>query len=77
MGCATNLIALGVGYLVFLKASKEQGSLRQVGRIIGAVIVALSILTGVCAIKCKSGSGCPFSGKAPMCPIMGKKLAGA
>ncbi len=68
MGCATGLIALGIGYLVFLNASKEQGSLRQVGRIIGAVIIVVSILTGVCAMKCKTG-GCPMSGKAPMCSL--------
>ena len=66
MGCAIGLIALGVGYMVFLSASKEQGSLRQVGRIIGAVIIVASIITGICTMLCKKG-GCPMSGKAPMC----------
>ena len=67
--CAMELIAMGVGYLVFLKASKEAGSLRQVGRVIGAVIVAVAILTGVCGMRCKMGGKCYFSAKAPMCPV--------
>ena len=71
MSHATGLIALGMGYLVFLNASKEQGSLRLVGRVIGTVIIIVSILSGVCKAYCKSG-GCPFSGKASMCHIQKK-----
>lgn len=76
MGCATGLIALGIGYMVFLNASKEKGSLRQAGRIIGAVIIVVSILTGICAMKCKSSGGsCPLMGKKMMCPVSDKALA--
>lgn len=71
MSCAIGLIALGVGYIVFLNASKEKGSVRLVGRIIGAVIIVASILAGICAVKCKMG-GCLMSGKASMCPVSGK-----
>jgi len=75
MGCAVGLIALGVGYIVFLNASKEKGSLRQVGRVIGAVIIVVSVLIGICATKCKMmGGECPMSGKAGMCPITGKMM---
>ena len=73
--CAMELIAMGVGYLVFLKASKEKGGLRQAGRIIGAVIVAVAILTGVCGMRCKMGGKCYFSAKAPMCPVSIKPSA--
>jgi hypothetical protein len=66
MSCELGLISLGVGYIVFLSASKESGSLRQAGRIIGAVIIVLSIVGAVCAMKCYKGVG----GKsAPMCPF--------
>ena len=73
MSCAISLIALGVGYMVFLNASKEKGSTRQIGRIIGALIVVLSILSGICMAKCKMGT-CSMYGKAPMCPITSKSL---
>ncbi len=65
---ALGLIAMGVGYLVFLKATKEQGSLRLTGRILGSVIIIVSILSVLCAATCKMGS-CPMSGKAAMCPF--------
>ena len=70
--CAMALIALGVGYLVFLKASKEKGSLMQAGRIIGAVIIGVAILTGIYEVRCKLGGGCSLSGKAPMCHFQKK-----
>jgi len=77
-GCALGLIALGVGYLVFLNASKEKGNLRMAGRIIGAVIIVVSVLGAICAVKCKMGGGtCPMMGDKMMCPISAKTLAEA
>ena len=73
MSCAISLIALGVGYMVFLNASKEKGNIRQIGRIIGAVIIVLSILSGIYMAKCKMDT-CSMYGKAPMCPITAKSL---
>ena len=72
MHIAEGLIELGVGYLVFLNASKEAGSLRQAGRIIGAVIISIAILTGIYEVRCKLGGGCSLSGKAPMCHFQKK-----
>ena len=61
--------------LDWVTAAQEKGSLRQVGRIIGAVIGVVSILMGVYAVKCKmTGGECSMSGKAAMCPITGKML---
>ena len=73
MNCSMNFIALGVGYLVFLNATKEQGSLRQAGRIIGLVIIGASLISCLYACMYSSGKrGCPMS-KAPMCHFVGKK----
>ena len=71
-GCAVGLIALGVGYLVFLQGSKEKEGLKLLGQVIGIVIMVASILAGLCVAKCKM-----FGGKAPMCPITGKMLDAA
>ena len=76
MSCATGLIALGVGYLVFLHASKEKEGLKLLGQVIGIVIMIASLLSSMCAAtKCMSQKGsCHFSSKAPMCPLSGKSM---
>ena len=66
------LIALGLGYLVFLQASKERKSLKSLGQIVGAVIMICAFASMLCsAAKCRKMAGCPFS-KAPMCSFQAK-----
>lgn len=75
--CAVGLIALGVGYLVFLNASKEKEGLKLLGQIIGIVIMVVSLLGGLCAAKCKMfGGSCPMIGGKAMCPVSAKALQG-
>ena len=73
MGCAVNLIALGVGYMVFLSATKEKGGIRDFGRIVGIVIIIASIASGICgAMRCKYlKNACGM--KSGMCPVMAKQ----
>lgn len=67
--CAVGLIAFGIGYLVLVQAGKEAGGMRILGKIVGIVIMVVSLLGGICAVKCKMGV---CGGKAPMCPFTAK-----
>ena len=55
------LVVAAVGYWVLLKASKEQGGLKQLGNIIGWVTVILSavalIIGLISPMVCRSGRG--------------------
>ena len=73
MSCAFSLIALGVGYLVYLHASKEKEGVKLLGQAIGIVVMIGAVLSLFCgAARCMKRDGCPFSGKAPMCPMSDK-----
>ncbi len=81
MSCAMGLIALGVGYLVFLSASREKEGLKLLGQVIGITVMIAAVLSIVCAsAKCMKkgdysmGKGsCPMVSKAaPMCPLSAK-----
>ena len=50
-------LALGVGYIVCVAASKEKGLLKSIGYIIGVLIIAASI-AGATLRLCTTG--CPF-----------------
>jgi len=39
------LVTLGLGYLVLVKAAKEEGSLKQVGNVIGWIIIIVSFIS--------------------------------
>ena len=72
MSCAVGLIALALGYGVFLQASKEKEGLRLLGQVIGIAVMIGAVLSGFCAAKYKMmGPGCPMSSKAPMCLLSG------
>ena len=77
MSCALGLIALGVGYMVFVNANKEKEGLKILGQAIGIVIMIGAVLSSVCAAsKCSHrgyGKGeCAMSAKsAPICPMSG------
>ena len=81
MSCAVALIALGVGYLVYLHACKEKEGVKLLGQVIGIFVMIAAVMSFMCsAAKCvrKGGHGwdkdnCPMmSSKAPMCPLGGK-----
>ena len=66
-----SLIALGIGYLVFVKAAKEIGNVKVVGKGIAVLIMLVSLLTLLCnSMTCIAKKGCPFSGKGS-CSMMG------
>ena len=71
MSCGVALIALGVGYLVYLNAAKEKEGLKLLGQVIGVVIMVGAVVSSLCMAKCKMmGGACPMSsGKAMMCPV--------
>ena len=71
MSCAMPLIALGVGYLVYLNANKEKEGLKLLGQVIGILIMIGAVLSSVCSVsKCMRRGECHMMSKgAPMCPI--------
>lgn len=73
MSLALCLIALALGYKVFLDASKEKEGLKLLGQIIGIVVMALALVSAVCAsLKCMTKAGCPMVSKAYNCPVSAK-----
>ncbi|OGW83274.1 MAG: hypothetical protein A3C47_02750 [Omnitrophica bacterium RIFCSPHIGHO2_02_FULL_51_18] len=68
MVIAGSLIALSLGYKVFLDATKEKGSTRSFGRILGTLVIIIALCGTVCGILYKV---CSYSGKAD-CKLMSK-----
>ena len=70
MSCAMGLVALGVGYLVYLNANKEKEGLKLLGQVIGILIMIGAVMSSICgASKCMRGGHCSMSKGVPMCPI--------
>lgn len=67
MGIALSLIALGVGYKVYLDASRQEGALKRWGKAIGIFIMIASLFGVMCGTYFKL-CGRPFLFK-PFCPI--------
>lgn len=74
MFIALNLIALAVGYLVFLEATKQSGSTKTFGRMAAVFIITAALGTILLtfiqwsAANCmKKGGGCPIALKS--CPL--------
>ena len=57
------LIALAMGYRVYADASKEKGFLRSLGLLVGAFVMAVSLLASAIFIShyCGGRGHCPFS----------------
>ena len=81
MSCAVALIALSVGYLVYLHACKEKEGIKLLGQVIGIFVMIMAVAAFTCATaKCMKRYGClkgkndcpTMSSKAPMCPVGGK-----
>ncbi len=69
MSVAFCLIALAVGYKVFVDASKEKKDVKVLGRAIGIFIMVVAFLLSLCgAMKYAYKSGCPIMSKFS-CPM--------
>ena len=69
----TSLIALGVGYVVFINASKEKKNLKFIGQGIGVLLIAGALITMLSySMDCVSRYGCPFAAMKSQCSMMGK-----
>lgn len=71
MSCALALIALGVGYMVFLSANREKEGLKILGQVIGILIMIGAVMSTLCSMsKCMRKGHCSMSSSgAPMCPV--------
>ena len=71
------LAAVG-GYWVLERSVNQRGQIKQVGQVLGTVIIALSLVGMGCWVWCvATGKNCPMGGygmmqKGGMCPISGK-----
>ncbi len=70
MFMAMNLVALALGYLVFLQANKEKTNTRTFGRFIGVFIVSVSLGTALISFAEWSMANCIK--KSGQCPIAAK-----
>jgi len=77
------LISLAVGYWVLTLAAKEKNTTRNIGLVIGWIIIAVSFIGPLClagsSIMCHEGSAscptnssysCPWQGGSSHCPDM-------
>lgn len=79
---AVLLIALAVGYWVLTLAKKENAPLDKLGRFVGGLILAVSLIgllcvaaCGVMSMWCGRGGGMGCSPASMMCPAGGPKSA--
>ncbi len=68
MSCLVSLITAGIGYLVFLQASKERGVMRLLGLGIGFFLIGAGVLSLMCPNMCSMKSACDMK-KGGMCPV--------
>lgn len=64
---AALLVALGIGYIIRLKAEEAKGGLKTLGKVVAYIIIVVSILAAVCQLyftHCKV-----FRGKSFFCPV--------
>lgn len=72
MSVALALIALALGYKVFVDASREKEGLKILGQAIGILVMIGALLATVCAtMKCAYKSGYSMMSKYS-CPMMAK-----
>ncbi len=72
------MISAAAGYWVLTLAAKEKGRVKMLGKVLGLVIILVSVLGSACKIcyfmNCSRGmkGACPFTGKM-MAPAMESK----
>ena len=52
------LLCMAAGYFVFAHASTQKGDVKTIGRIVGLVIMALSLIGVACSAASKSSMMC-------------------
>ena len=72
MFIALNLIALAVGYKVFVEATKEKKDLKTLGRAIGIFIMMVVFLTSAMALVKYSQAYCQYKSRFGCLPILSK-----
>ena len=77
-GVGILLLTAVAGYWVLERAETHKGDLRRVGKVLGALIIAVSLIGIICTVWCLTSSMgyCPFPKKAGYCP-MGSQAAPA
>ena len=71
MKVALLLITLGFGYKIFADATKEQGSLKSLGRVIGIVMMVVAAGIGAMKVAACAKSYCPTKFcPTSTCPMM-------
>jgi hypothetical protein len=61
MGMGVGLVALALGYLVYVSAMKEKGGIKVLGQAIGLVVMIAATFCFACSMmKCASKAGCPI-----------------
>jgi len=84
-GVSSLLISAAAGYWVLTHAAKEKGQTKKYGKLLGLLIIVLSIGGAACKIyyqvtNCPPGKYfCPIGGKMGMktCPMTGQSAAPA
>jgi hypothetical protein len=82
MSSGLNLVALGVGYIVYTTAAKEKEGVKFLGQGIGILIMIASVLCILCSSMayclkskaCGPGAGCPLMEKK-QCSMMSREAA--
>ena len=76
MMLAPSLVALGVGYLVYITASKEKEGVKLLGQVIGIFVMIASVLAVACsAMHCRHKEHQCSMGDKKECPMMSAKSA--
>ena len=67
------------GYLVLERAAKQRGSLKLIGRVVGWIVILLSILGVACQVLCAASGSCDMRPgiKRGQCPFMGHPVPDA
>lgn len=75
MQSALLLIALGFGFKIFAEASeKQKKSIKQLGRLVGIVIMVISLCGVLCSVfACMKGGGCGGAMASGFCPTHGSE----
>ncbi|MBI4430904.1 MAG: hypothetical protein HY587_04230 [Candidatus Omnitrophica bacterium] len=73
MEIAVLLIALGFGYKIFAEASSNnKKQLKQLGRMVGVIIMVAALLGAVCMTICMAQ--CVYMSQCGICPLHGSKF---
>ncbi len=70
-GIGILLLGAAAGYLVLERAETHKGQLKQVGRLVGAMLIVVGLIGAVCRIISLATGYCPGDGKG-WCPYAGK-----